>query len=195
MAVLSIVKMFKENYGCKGSCLRTPSSDITKEEFGSEWLKIFIHDMLETLYSNSSGVGLAANQVGVLKRICVVDIKKDGKKPLALINPNYEPLNEETMDSQEVCLSFPNVSSLIKRYKKIKVKYQDFYGQEHEFIAEGFKSTVFQHEIDHLKGIVHIDLNQKKDGVADYIGYGAKLAQNALDKILTKEGNEEDERQ
>ena len=70
------------------------------------------------------------------------------------------------------------------------MKYQDFYGQEHEFIAEGFKSTVFQHEIDHLKGIVHIDLNQKKDGVADYIGYGAKLAQNALDKILTKEGNE-----
>ena len=195
MAILSIVKMYKENYECKGSCLRTPSNDITEVEFGSEWLKIFIHDMLETLYSNSSGVGLAANQVGVLKKICVVDIKKDGKKPIALINPNYEPLNEETIDSHEVCLSFPNISSLIKRHKKIKVKYQDFYGQKHEFIAEGFKSTVFQHEIDHLNGIVHIDLKQIQDEVTDYIGYSAKLAQNAIDKILNTEGSKGDERQ
>lgn len=194
MAVLSIVKMYRENYGCKGSCLRTPSNSITQEEFGSEWLKILIHDMFETLYSNASGVGLAANQVGVLKKICVVDIKKDGKKPLVLLNPNYEPLNEETIDSKEVCLSFPNVSTLIIRNKKIKVTFQDFYGRNQEFIAEGFKSTVFQHEIDHLNGIVHIDLNQRKDGVADYIGYGAKLAQTALDTILTMEGTEEDER-
>lgn len=196
MATLAVIKMYKENYECVGSCLRTASSDVAKKEFGNKWLENLIFDMFETLYSNSSGVGLAANQIGVLKKICVVDIKRDGKKPLVLINPEYEPMNDELIDSQEVCLSFPNVASHIKRYKKISVTYQDFYGQEHNLVAEGFKATVLQHEIDHLKGIIHIDLSQSEPGLTDYEGYSVKLAQNALNSIIqSAEGAHEDERQ
>lgn len=194
MAILSIVKMYKENYGCIGSCLRTPSADIVSDEFGSDWLKTFILDMFDTLYSNSSGVGLAANQVGMLKKICVVDIKKDGKKPLVLINPVYEPLGNETIDSREVCLSFPGISSSVTRYKKVNVTYQDFYGNKHSIIAEGFKSTVFQHEIDHLSGIVHIDLVDNAEDLNDYEGYSTKVAKNAVDNILIAGKEQKDDR-
>lgn len=194
MAVLSIIKMYKENYDCVGSCLRIPSNKVETNEFSSIWLKKFIQDMFETLYSNSSGVGLAANQVGVLKKICVVDIKKDGKKPIVLINPTYNSLSDEKVDSQEVCLSFPMMSSLIKRYKKINVTYQDFYGNEKQFEAEGFKANVFQHEIDHLNGIVHVDLNQNAEGILDYEGYNVKLARTAINNIVQLTKEEVDER-
>lgn len=195
MAVLSIVKIYRENYDCVGSCLRIPSNDVVSDEFGSEWLKKFIMNMFETLYSNSSGVGLAANQVGMLKRICVVDIKRDGKKPLVLINPKYEPLSDEIVDSHEVCLSFPMVSSLVTRHKKISVKYHDFYGKECCIVAEGFKATVFQHEIDHLDGIVHVDLVQNQDDLVDYEGYNIKIAKNAINNVLKEEKGQGNERE
>lgn len=194
MAILSVIKMYKENYGCIGSCLRTPSNEVAVDEFGSRWLKRIIQDMFETLYSNPSGVGLAANQVGILKRVCVVDVKRDGKKPIVLINPNYKALNDEQVDSQEVCLSFPEVSSLIKRYKKISVTYQDFFGNANTFEAEGFKANVFQHEIDHLDGVVHVDLAQNAEGIADYQGYSVKLAQIAINNIMKLTKGDADER-
>lgn len=184
MAKLSIVKMYKEGYKCVGSCLRTPSMEVFTEEFGCEWLNQLIFDMFETLYANASGVGLAANQVGILKKVCVIDLKKDGKKPLVLINPSYVPIDESLEDSEEVCLSFPLVSSTVRRYKKIKVVYQDLSGNRHEIDADGFKSKVFQHEIDHLNGIVHIDLNSNPKGVSDYSGYSYKIAKNALNNLL-----------
>ncbi len=184
MAYLSIIKMYKGNYDCLGSCLRMPATEVTSNEFGSEWLEKFILDMFETLYSHSSGVGLAANQVGVLKKICVIDIKKDGKKPMVLINPQYVPVANEMVESQEVCLSFPMVSSIVRRYKKINVIYQDFYGKEYSIVAEGFKANVFQHEIDHLNGIVHIDLLESEEDISDYEGYSAKVARCALNSIL-----------
>lgn len=194
MAILSIVKMYKENYDCVGSCLRIPSSEVTEDEFGSSWLKKFIQDMFETLYSNPGGVGLAANQVGILKKVCVIDIKKDGKKPLVLINPNYNALSDEKVDSQEVCLSFPMISSLVKRYKKINVTYQDFYGNKKIIVAEGFKANIFQHEIDHLNGIVHVDLKQNEDNILDYEGYNIKLARIAINNIMKVTKEEVNER-
>ena len=184
MSKLSVIQLYKENYNCIGSCLRTPSVKVLPNEFNQEWLKTLIFDMFETLYAYPSGVGLAANQVGFLKQICVVDIKKDGKKPIALINPVYSPINKELVESKEVCLSFPQVSSCVKRYQKIKITFFDFWGNEQTIEAEGFKSFVFQHEIDHLNGIVHIDLNSNPEGLDFYPGNSSKMANIALQNIM-----------
>ncbi|MCM1295599.1 MAG: peptide deformylase [Muribaculaceae bacterium] len=185
MSKLSIIKLYKENYDCIGSCLRTPSRDITEDEFGSKWLETFIFDMFETLYNSSSGVGIAANQVGLLKRICVVDIKRDGKSPIVLLNPAYSAVNDELINSREVCLSFPNVYSNVKRHKKVSVVYQNFYGEKCSLIAEGFKASVFQHEIDHLYGIVHVDLNQD-DEINENLDYSAQVAKKAVETIVRR---------
>ncbi len=184
MAILSIVQLKQGQYDFKGSCLRMPASPIKQDEFGSKWLRDFVSDMFETLYSCPTGVGLAANQVGILMQICVIDIKRDGKNPVVLINPKYSPINSEKTMSQEVCLSFPLVSVAVPRYNKIKVNYYDIWGNEHEFEAEGFKGNVFQHEIDHLKGCPHIDLAQSVEDVSDYLGGNVKMAAKAMSKVL-----------
>lgn len=180
MSKLEIIKMYKNGYDCIGSCLRTPSINFLPGEFGTKPLKTLIYDMLDTLYSNSSSVGLAANQVGVLKRICVIDIKKDGKKPLILLNPSFSSVESITEVSEEVCLSFPNISASVNRYKKVKVAYKNFSGEECEIEVEGFKAKVLQHEIDHLNGIVHID---KANEFHDYPGYSSKMAENAIKSL------------
>lgn len=187
MAILSIIQLHKENLNCGGSCLRTEATEVKKDEFGSKWLKRFIADMFETLYSCSSGVGLAANQVGVLKKICVIDIKRDAKKPLVLINPSYKPVTEDKVQSYEMCLSFPEVASTVMRNKKITISYQDFYGNNGFFEAEGFKAMVFQHEIDHLNGIVHVDLNCNSSELDAYEGYCVKMSEIAVNNILKEE--------
>lgn len=181
MAKLSIIKMYNGCYDYTGSCLRIPADDVAQNEFGSKWLEKYIFDMFETLYSYSSGVGLASNQVGMLKKVCVMDLKRDGKKPMVLINPKYKSIDNEYVDSNEVCLSFPDVSCVVKRYKKIVVTYKDFYGESHTIDAEGFKANVLQHEIDHLNGIVHIDLVDGK--VEKSISYREKLAFKAIESF------------
>lgn len=184
MSILSIVQLKKGQYDFSGSCLRMPASPIKQDDFGSKWLQNLVSDMFETLYSCPSGVGLAANQVGILMQICVIDIKRDGQNPIVLINPSYSPINSEVITSQEVCLSFPLVSVVVPRYKKIKVNYYDIWGNEHEFEAEGFKSNVFQHEIDHLRGSPHIDRAQSAEDISDYLGGHVKIAAKAMSKVL-----------
>lgn len=184
MAVLSIVQLKKGQYEFKGSCLRMPANPVAREDFGSKWLTELVSDMLETLYSCPSGVGLAANQVGILTQICVIDIKRDGQNPIVLINPRYTPINKELITSQEVCLSFPLVTVSVPRYKKVKVNYFDIWGKEHEIEAEGFKSNVFQHEIDHLYGCPHIDRAESADALSDYLGSNVKIAAKAMSKVL-----------
>lgn len=183
MAELSVVKLTRNEYECVGSCLRIPSKKIEDSEFQSEWLNNLILDMFETLYSYPSGVGLAANQVGVLRKVCVIDIKRDGKKPIALINPEYCPIEDTKVDSNEVCLSFPGVSSPVKRYKKIEVKYKNILGEEQTINAEGFKANVFQHEIDHVNGIVHIDLVDDYSKIEEYAGYSNTIAKKAFENL------------
>lgn len=190
MAVFPIVQLKKEQYDFCDSCLRMPAKPLEQRDFGSKWLKDFVADMFETLYLYPSGVGLAANQVGILVQVCVVDIKRDGQKPIVLINPTYSSLNGETTISQEVCLSFPFVSAPVPRFKKIKVEYYDIWGNKCELIAEGFKSSVLQHEIDHLSGCVHVDLIKKKEDLSDYPGSNVRIATKAMSQVLNKEEKE-----
>lgn len=184
MSVLSIVQLKKGQHAFPGSCLRIPAAPISSEDFGSEKLKNLVSDMFETLYSCPTGVGLAANQVGLLIQLCVIDLKRDGQNPLVLINPTYTPVNNDTVVSSEVCLSFPYVSVAVNRFKKIRVHYFDIWGNEHEVEAEGFKSNVFQHEIDHLSGCPHVDKAISDDSISDYLGGNVRTAEKAMSKIL-----------
>lgn len=114
-----------------------------------ERLSDLIDDMLETMY-NGNGVGLAAVQVGILKRVVVIDI---GEGPIELVNPEIT-LEEGEQISQEGCLSLPNKWANTKRPKKVQVKAQDRTGKWQIFTGEDLKAKAFCHEIDHLDGIL-----------------------------------------
>lgn len=114
-----------------------------------ERLSILIDDMLETLYKEN-GVGLAAVQVGILKRVVVVDI---GEGPMELVNPEIT-FSEGEQREQEGCLSLPGKWGTTVRPMKVQVKAQDRNGKWQVFTGEGLKARAFCHEIDHLDGIL-----------------------------------------
>lgn len=131
-----------------------PVQEITYEE-----VKL-AEDMLNTLYFTEVGIGLAATQVGILKRFLIVDIREDEKEDetglFMLFNP--EILNSEGEDIvEEGCLSIPDIREDVKRPEKIVVKAIDLRNQSVEFEADGLLARVLQHEIDHLNGTLFID--------------------------------------
>lgn len=184
MAILPIIQLYEPNLFCQSSCLRLECDDVLDTEFSAEWFHQLVIDMFETLYAGSSGVGLSANQVGILKKISVIDLARDAKKPLVLVNPKIIPLSNNKVESAEVCLSFPGISATVQRYKKIKVEYQDINGLHKELTAEGFKSNVYQHEISHLYGKAHIDLVEKESDIVSYVGTHIRKAKMAYSKAL-----------
>ena len=131
-------------------------------------------DMLETMYS-ANGIGLAAIQIGVPKRIIVMDISKDEnkKEPRYFINPVIK--NKDSLKStyEEGCLSVPNQFAEIDRPKKCDVEYLDYNGEKKILHAEGLLATCIQHEMDHLEGILFID-------------YLSKLKKSMIIKKLSK---------
>lgn len=131
-----------------------------KVEKFDDRLGILIDDMLETLYKEN-GVGLAAVQVGVLKRVVVVDI---GEGPMELVNPEIT-LTEGEQREQEGCLSLPGKWGVTVRPMKVQVKAQDRNGKWQVFTGEGLKARAFCHELDHLDGILFT--SHVEDGVID----------------------------
>ena len=125
-------------------------------------LRTLLDDMLETMYA-APGIGLAAVQVGILKRLIVIDISKDEEKknPLFLINPEIVLRSKKTSIYEEGCLSLPGHFAEIERPAECKVKYLDYNGKEKEITAKGLLSTCIQHEIDHLDGVLFIDYLSK----------------------------------
>jgi peptide deformylase len=118
-------------------------------------------DMLDTL-GFEYGVGMAANMVGILKRIVVIDIKDEGSaQKLFMANPEMIDASNEKQTFLEASLCFPGISADITRPKFIKAKYLDYNGQPQEISAEGFLSTCIQHEIDYLNGITFLDYLSK----------------------------------
>ena len=120
--------------------------------------KKLINDLFETMY-NSNGIGLAAVQVGILKRIIVVDVssKEDKQKPLCFINPTIINLSNETSVYEEGCLSIPDTFIEIQRPRICKVEYLDLDGNKKIREFDGLLSTCVQHEINHLDGKLIID--------------------------------------
>lgn len=137
--------------------LKQRSAPVTVFDDG---LAQFVADMFQTMYAEN-GIGLAAVQVGVLKRILVADVTwrsngSDGEKHV-LINPEILESSDEPLPYKEGCLSFPDQFAQVVRPAFVRVKYQDVSGKSHESAWNGLLATCVQHEIDHLNGITFVD--------------------------------------
>ena len=124
--------------------------------------KKLINDLFETMYK-SKGIGLAAVQVGILKRILVIDVstKDEKKEPLSFINPTIKKISDETSIYEEGCLSIPDTFIEIERPKICEVEYIDINGKIKNLKCDGLLSTCLQHEINHLDGKLIIDYLSK----------------------------------
>ncbi|MDH2924798.1 peptide deformylase [Nicoletella semolina] len=120
-----------------------------------EQLAKFIDDMFDTMYHHE-GIGLAAPQVAVLKRVIVIDIEGDKTNQIVLINPEIIESSGET-GIEEGCLSIPGCRALVPRKEKVKVVALDRYGKPFELEADGLLAICIQHEIDHINGILFVD--------------------------------------
>lgn len=121
-----------------------------------EQVRTLIDDMFETMY-DAPGIGLAATQVNVHKRIVTIDLSEDQSEPLALVNPEYTVLDETLEEMQEGCLSVPGFFDNVTRPQKIQVTSLDREGREQNFVAEGLLAVCIQHELDHLNGKLFVD--------------------------------------
>jgi peptide deformylase len=115
-------------------------------------------DMLETMYA-APGIGLAAIQVGVAKRVIVMDIARpeEDKAPRFFVNPEILWASEETAPYEEGCLSVPEIYDEVERPARVKIRYLDYHGKPVEEDAEGLFAVCIQHEMDHLDGVLFID--------------------------------------
>lgn len=121
-------------------------------------IRRLLDDMLETMYA-APGIGLAAPQVGISKRMLVIDVsgRDEDPKPMKIINPEVVYQSEDLSSYDEGCLSFPEQFAEVKRPATIRLRYLDETGTQHEIDADGLRATCIQHEIDHLDGIVFVD--------------------------------------
>jgi|TARA_B100001057_G_scaffold351555_1_gene353049 peptide deformylase len=155
--------------------LRKKSENLEKVD---NELRLLLDDMLETMYA-APGIGLAAVQVGILKRLIVIDISKDKEKknPIFLINPEIIFKSKNTSIYEEGCLSLPGHFAEIERPEECHIKYIDYDGKKKEMKANGLLATCIQHEIDHLNGKLFID-------------YLSKLKKDMIIKKLVKHKKE-----
>ena len=144
-------------------------------------LRKLMDDMLETMYS-APGIGLAAVQIGILKRLIVIDIPKGEEKkknPLFLINPIITSRSKDTSIYEEGCLSIPGYFAEIERPAQCHINFLDYTGKQKQLKADGLLSTCIQHEIDHLDGKLFID-------------YLSKLKKDMIIKKLIKQKKAQD---
>ena len=121
-----------------------------------EKLEVLIEDMLETMYE-AQGIGLAATQINVHKRLLVIDVSENRDTPLVFINPEFDILEDELSEYDEGCLSVPGFYETVSRPRAVKIRAQDGKGEDFEIEAEGILATCIQHEIDHLDGKLFVD--------------------------------------
>jgi len=136
-----------------------------------------VDDMFETMYK-APGIGLAAIQIGIAKRVITMDLskKEDNHEPHVFINPEIVWTSEETAKYEEGCLSIPDYYEEVERPKAVKVKYLDRDGKAREIDAKGLLATCLQHEIDHINGVLFIDhlSKLKRDRVIKKFAKAAK---------------------
>jgi len=130
----------------------TPVAAVTDET------RALMDDMLETMYA-APGIGLAAVQIGVPKRIIVIDLAREGepKQPRYFVNPEILWASEETAPYEEGCLSVPDIFDEVERPARVKLRYLNYQGETVEEDAEGLFAVCIQHEMDHLEGVLFID--------------------------------------
>ncbi|MDB9760778.1 peptide deformylase [Pelagibacteraceae bacterium] len=151
--------------------LRQKSIEVDRVDDG---IRKLMNDMLDTMY-DAPGIGLAAIQVGVPKRIIVIDLfKEQEKKPLYFVNPKIILKSNNNTSYEEGCLSVPGQFAEIDRPDRCHISYLDYNGENRELKSEGLLATCIQHEIDHLEGILFID-------------YLSKLKKSFIVKKLSKQ--------
>ena len=157
--------------------LRKKSQPLEKVD---DQLKNLMDDMLETMY-DAPGIGLAAVQIGVLKRIVVIDVSKENEKknPYFFINPIIKSISKKTSVYEEGCLSLPGHFAEVERPAECEIDYIDYNGNKKNLKTSGILATCVQHEIDHLNGILFID-------------YLSKLKKDMIIKKLIKQKKEVD---
>ncbi|TBV06899.1 peptide deformylase [Stutzerimonas kirkiae] len=133
--------------------LRTIAKPV---EVVDDGIRQLIDDMFETMYA-APGIGLAATQVNVHKRVVVMDLSEDKSEPQVFINPEFEYLTEEMGQYQEGCLSVPGFYENVDRPQNVRIRALDRDGQAFELLAEGLLAVCIQHECDHLNGKLFVD--------------------------------------
>ncbi len=144
--------------------LRKRSEPVPETEISSKEIKRLVRDMYDTM-KDAGGIGLAAPQIGVCKRVVVVGFEENERYPEieekiefhTLINPEIEYLDTKVYGFWEGCLSVPNMRGYVERPRKIKLRWNDENGDFHEKILEEMEAVVYQHECDHLDGVLYID--------------------------------------
>lgn len=135
--------------------LRQRAAEIDRAEI-DESLRSLIADMMETMYA-AEGIGLAAPQIGISKRLVVIDLKQPEHEPLVLVNPRIVESGSEQEKAEEGCLSLPGVSALVQRPARVVVEAIDEQGRDFRIEADDLLARCIQHEIDHLDGTLFID--------------------------------------
>ena len=169
MAVREIVKLPDKRLRLKSETVKRVDSGVRK----------LVDDLFETMY-DAPGIGLAAIQIGVPKRVVTMDLskKEDNHEPQVFINPEVIWKSKETSKYEEGCLSIPEYYEEVERPAQVKVKYLDLDGNAHEIEASGLLATCLQHEIDHTNGVLFIDhiSKLKRDRVIKKFQKAAKRA-------------------
>ncbi len=174
MAVREIVKLPDKR-------LRLVSEPIKRIDAG---IRKLVDDLFETMYA-APGIGLAAIQIGVAKRVFTADLSKkeeeNDHKPYVFINPEIIWKSKETATRQEGCLSIPDFYEDVERPSEVRVKYLDLDGKAREIEAKGLFATCLQHEIDHINGVLFIDhiSKLKRDRLVKKVTKAAKSAKTA----------------
>lgn len=135
--------------------LREEADDVVA--FGDE-LRSLVRDMFETMY-HEEGIGLAAPQIGVTKRVIVIDLRREDHddEPMALVNPRLTWSSSDTAKQTEGCLSIPGLEEIVERPAKVRVEAHDPDGERVELHADELLARALQHEIDHLDGVLFLD--------------------------------------
>lgn len=143
--------------------LRQVARPVSREELASDEMQRFIDDLIETM-RDANGAGLAANQIHEPVQIAAIEVGDNPRYPYkpkipltVLVNPTIEPLDDETFDNYEGCLSVPDLRGVVPRYVRIRVRAWDRYGAEIDRVVEGLSAGTFQHECDHLQGRLFVD--------------------------------------
>jgi peptide deformylase len=144
--------------------LRERARDLSPEEIASPEIQQLIDDLIETKRA-THGAGIAANQVGEPLRVAIVEVEEGNPRypykppePLTvMINPTLEPVGDEMIEINEGCLSVPDLRGSLQRRLAVRVRYLDRDGTEHEEVKRGLTAGTFQHEVDHLDGVLFVD--------------------------------------
>ncbi len=143
--------------------LRERSRELTREELATPEVQQFIDDLIDTM-RDANGAGIAAPQVGELLRITTIEVNDNPRYPYKpripltiVVNPIIEPLDDEQFENNEGCLSVPNLRGNVLRWVNVRVRYLDRDGNEHDEVRRGLSAGTFQHECDHLDGVLFLD--------------------------------------